>query len=942
MENFDLLKRRFDREQKARQQAERVLEEKAWELYTANQQLKFLNENLAQQVQQGIAELQEKDARFRELIDSVQDIIYRISPEGFFTFMNPMIEVKLGYTASEIIGQHFIRLIRPDFRALIIDFYQQMLSDGQDSSYVEFPVLTKTGQTVWIGQTVRRLDVETGTELVAVARDITSERDVREALRATQNRLSSLIINLQKGVLVEDGNGRITLVNQLFCDLFTIPLTPEDLIDMDSSLIISRMKHHFSDPDQFEQSTEQIQANQQTVLDETLHRTNGRVLKRDFIPIVQEGRYEGHLWKYSDVTEQFLSREATRKNEEKYRGILNNMDLGLIELNRDRTIQRAYDRFCTMVGYSEAELIGRPISELIVSTTNDESVLPSSVLHSGEQQMIRRDNNRIWVIVSEVPQLNENSEIIGTIAVHYDITQRKLLEQELGQAQEIAEEAREAEKQFLANMSHEIRTPLNAIIGMAHLLFDTRPSRQQLEYLEILKTSADFLYSLISDLLDMAKIEAGRIDVHKQPFDLVGLLRTIQRVFQIKLEQRPIELDMMIDAQIGGNYVGDELLLNQILLNLIGNAEKFTEEGHIDVRVRLRKEEEDVSWIEFSVQDTGIGIPDEKIDLIFQKFRQVNANGHKQKGTGLGLAITHQLVDLQGGTITVDSIEGQGTTFTVTLPFERSDVALIVHPRQIQPVPTNLTECRLLVAEDNIMNQKYISSLLDKWAISFVMASDGKRAVEMAQQQHFDLILMDIQMPVMDGYEATITIRNTQNVNQQTPIVALTASAMTDQKAKASRAGMNDFVTKPFSPNNLLEAIQRHTHTKAKAASADVLPPVATELDQQRLDEIYGSDRSYAADMFDVFLSEVLPEFTHIQDLILEQDWPALGKLAHKLKPTLGMVGLTTLEKKLHSIEKQANDSPDQQELQSQWSSVQAELDRSVPIVKQELVRLSV
>ncbi len=941
MENFDLLKRRFDREHKARQEAERVLEKKAWELYTTNQQLTFLNENLAQQVEQGIAELQEKDARFRELIDSVQDIIYRISPEGFFTFMNTMIEAKLGYTPSEIIGQHFIRLIRPDFRTLVIDFYQQMLADGQDSSYVEFPVLTKAGQTVWIGQTVRRLDVKTGTELVAVARDITSERDVREALRATQNRLSSLIINLQKGVLVEDGDGRITLVNQLFCDLFSIPLTPDDLLNMDSSLIISRMKCHFPNPDQFEHSTRQIQTNQQMVLDQTLYRTNGRVLTRDFIPIVQEGRYEGHLWKYSDVTEQYRSSEVTRKNEEKYRGILNNMDLGLIELNRDRTIQRAYDRFCTMLGYTEAELIGRPIGELIVSYANDESEPPTSMPHSGEQQMIRRGNDRIWVIVSEVPQLNENSEVIGTIAVHYDITQRKLLEQELGQAQEVAEEARQAEKQFLANMSHEIRTPLNAIIGMAHLLFDTRPSRQQLEYLEILKTSSDFLYSLISDLLDMAKIEAGRIDVHKQPFDLVGLLRTIQRVFQIKLEQRPVNLDMMIDAQIGGNYIGDELLLNQILLNLIGNAEKFTEEGHIDVRVRLRKEEEGVSWIEFSVQDTGIGIAAEKIDLIFQKFRQVNANGHKQKGTGLGLAITHQLVDLQGGTIAVDSTEGQGTTFTVTLPFQRSDVDPIGHSRQIQPVPTNLTDCRLLVAEDNIMNQKYISSLLDKWAISFVIASDGKRAVEMAQQQHFDLILMDIQMPVMDGYEATITIRSTQNVNQQTPIVALTASAMTDQKAKASQAGMNDFVTKPFSPNSLLEAIQRHTRTKAKAEPADVLPPVATELDQHRLDEIYGSDRSYAADMFDVFLSEVLPEFTHIQDLILEQDWPALGKLAHKLKPTLGMVGLTILEKKLHSIEKQANEAPDQQELQAQWSSVQAELDRSVPIVRQELVRLS-
>ncbi len=942
MENFDLLKRRLDREQKARQQAERVLEDKAWELYSANQQLQYLNENLAQQVEQGVMELKETDARYRELIDSVQDIIYRISPEGYFSFMNPMIEVKLGYSVSEIIGQHFIRLIRPDFRTAVIEFYQQMLDTGQDNTYIEFPVLTKTEQTVWIGQTVRRINTTAGVELVAVARDVTNDRDVRETLRATQSRLASLIINLQKGVLVEDGNRQITLANQLFCDLFSLSFAPEEMIDVDSAQLIRHMKHQFVDPDEFERNTLAILARQETVLDQTLYCANGRVLQRDFIPIVQEGRYEGHLWKYGDVTEQFLAREATRKNEEKYRRILNNMDLGLIELNRERVIQRAFDRFCAMVGYSEEELVGRPISELLApDVAVDESMQPGGQQY-GECQLIRRDGSRIWVIVSEVPQLNENSQIVGTIAVHYDITQRKVLEQELGQAQAVAEEARQAEKQFLANMSHEIRTPLNAIIGMAHLLFDTRPNRQQLEYLEILKTSADFLYSLISDLLDMAKIEAGRIDVQKQPFDLVGLLRTIQRVFQIKLEQRPIELEMMIDAQIGGSYIGDELLLNQILLNLIGNADKFTEEGCIDVRVRLQKEEVDVSWIEFSVRDTGIGIPEEKIDLIFQKFRQVNANGHKEKGTGLGLAITHQLVSLQGGTITVNSKEGSGTTFTVTLPFQRSDETLLVNPRQIQPIPADLTVCRLLVAEDNIMNQKYISSLLDKWAIPFVIASDGKRAVEMAQQQHFDLILMDIQMPVMDGYEATITIRNTQNINQQTPIVALTASAMTDQKTKASWAGMNDFVTKPFSPNSLLETIQRHTHTHAAAAPAESLSIAAPELDQHRLNEIYGSDQSYAADMFAVFLSDVLPDFAQIQNLILEQDWSALGKLAHKLKPTLGMVGLTTLEKKLHTIEKQANENPDQDELQAQWTSVQAELEQSIPIVKKELARLSV
>lgn len=948
MEEKEILRRRIEREQKARKQAEEILEAKALELYEANRQLRDLNENLEIQIKKGVAELQQTEKRYQDLIESVQDIIYKISPEGFFTFVNPVVKQRLGFSESEIVGLHFTELVLPEYRESLVMFYRGMLQQKQESTYNEFPVKAKNGTTVWIGQTVRLIEVDNQiTEMVAVARDVTDRKNAEDSLRTTQTRLSTLITNLQKGVLVEDENRRIILVNQLFCEIFGIPAEPEALVGMDCSQSAEQTKNLFSNPEQFVERIDEILKRQQIAVEENLTMADGRILQRDYIPIFLEGHYRGHLWEYADITEQHHSQELIRKSEEKYRGIMNNMELGLLEVDNDQKIIRAYDRFCKMVGYTEDELVGQNAAEFFLPKEFNKVIntqqrkRSKGYASSYELQLIKKDGSRLWAIVSGAPIIDEDGQVVGSLGIHYDITERKQLEQELELAKQIAEDARQAEKQFLANMSHEIRTPLNAIIGMTHLLFDTRPNKQQYEYLDILKTSADFLLSLISDLLDMAKIEAGRIEVQKQPFDLVGLLRTNQRVFQIKLEGRPIELNLMIDARISGNYIGDDLIMNQVLLNLIGNSEKFTEEGSIDITAKIKKQEDEITWIEFKIADTGSGIPEEKLELIFQKFKQVNAQGHKHKGTGLGLAITKQLIELQGGTISVKSEEGEGTTFTFVLPFQKSDTEIVVNTHEIQLAPNNVEGCKILVAEDNMMNQKYISSLLSKWKIDFTIASDGKKAIEQAQKQAFDIILMDIQMPNTDGYEATIAIRNTKNHNQKTPIIALTASAMLDQKSKALSVGMNDFVTKPFAPNVLLNTIQTYLKV-SKASSARPFRHIFNDLlDKKRLFELYGEDKEYAADMFQAFMNDVLPDFQQFEQLIEQQDWNGLGVHAHKLKPALGMVGLSKLEEQMNEIEKLSKTNKNTDILQSQWKEFRLNLEQILPVLKEELEALT-
>ncbi len=911
---IEILERSLNRERQARKQAEQILESKALELYEANTKLVNLNQDLAVQIRKEILKYQESEQKYQELIESVQDIIYKINIEGIFTYINPVVEVRLGYSEKEVIGKHYNEFIHPDFHEKISEFYRTMIQEKIVSTYIELPIINKFGDILWIGQTVKMIDIgESECELIAVARDIHDRKIAEDNLRATQERLSTLITNLQKGVLAEDENGQIILVNQLYCDMFYIDELPENLIGTHISNDIGATKHLFEKPDTFELNTRKILQNKKVFVKEKLKMNDGKILQRDYIPIFVEGKYRGHLWEYTDITAQFNAQELIRKSEEKYRGIMTNMALGLLEVNNDQIIIRANDRFCKMLGYDENEIKGKNAIDLFMLKEGEDTFYTHLIerqkgnASSYEIPLARKDGSIAWVIISGAPIFDDNGQLIGSMGIHYDITERKKLEEELEKAKKLAEEASQAEKQFLANMSHEIRTPLNAIIGMTHLLFDTRPNKQQYEYLDILKNSADFLLGLISDLLDMAKIDSGKIETDSKPFDLLGLLKSTQRLFQIKIGDRPIELNLMVDARIEGLYLGDPLLLNQILLNLIGNAEKFTESGSINIEVRQLSQQENNAMIEFKIQDTGCGIEEEKLDVIFQKFKQINSEGHKHKGTGLGLTITKQLVETCGGKISVSSQLGKGSIFTFTLPLGVSPESLPNPNHEIQHAPKNIEGCRILIAEDNLMNQKYIGNLLNKWNLSFTIAPDGKKAVELANSSLYDIILMDIQMPHMDGYEATINIRNTQNPNKNVPIIALTASAMLDQKSKAIQVGMNDFISKPFTPQVLLSTIQ--TFVKTKVKDATFMTANMSEINTNHLHELYGGDETYIREMIQSFMDDIVPDFIEIDQLFLNQNQDTLAKALHKVKPTLGMVGLSNLEAQLKSIEQEIQTS---------------------------------
>ncbi|WP_420146775.1 PAS domain S-box protein [Spirosoma sp.] len=945
VEERELLIQSVKQEREARLNAEKKLAEKITELNETKKQFQLLNESLTQQIQEKVRELHRSDQEYRQLIESVQDIIYKVTPlDGTFTFISPVVERILGYTEDELLGKPYLTLVLPEYQNALHEFYRSMLRERVENTYREFPVRCKDGHIKWIGQTVRMVTNEDNArELVAVARDVSDRKKTEEALVSAQIRLTTVISSSISAVMIEDENQAIVLINRGFCELFGLDTMPISQDGLTSTISFRLVAHLFEEPEKALNRIEELLQNRQVVIGEDVCMADGRRLERDFIPVFRDGNYMGHLWRYTDVTEKYLAREQLRKSEEKYRGIMNNMELGLVEVDNNQTIVRAYERFGQMVGYSPEELIGQNISDLLLTPegrkvlVTQQSIRGQGVSSSYEIPLRHKNGQIVWMLISGAPIMDENGNIVGSIGIHYNLTERKQLEMEVAEAHRLAEESRQAEKQFLANMSHEIRTPLNAIIGMTHLLYDTRPSKEQLEYMDIIRSSADFLHSLISDLLDMAKIEAGRVEVNRQPFDLTGLLRSLQKIFQMRLQKRNISMDVMLDARITGKFIGDELMLNQILLNLLGNAEKFTEEGAVVLTARIRKKEAERTWIEFQVSDTGIGIPGDKLERIFQKFRQVSAHGHKHKGTGLGLSITKELIELQEGTISVRSEEGEGTTFTFTIPYKQA-IAEENPPKNDSAKETlgKVENMKILVAEDNLMNQRYVSGLLKKWRVDFTIANDGQQAVEQCRKQKFDLVLMDIQMPVMDGYEATIAIRSIDNLNQQVPIIALTASAMLDQKEMAMKAGMNGFLAKPFSPDKLLVFLKRYaeeTQPMDTEVSAVGDAPAVQSLDYDRLAELYGDDSEYAAIIFETFLETVVPDFDTLDGLIQKQRWEEVRQLAHRLKPGLGMVGLSDLEIVMSELETTTKTEPDPAVVEKLWQTFRAEFPNRLPLL---------
>jgi PAS domain S-box-containing protein len=1017
------------------------LEKSNRELAASNADLIATEEEIKSQVEQ-ISDLQKylevKEKQYRELVENAGDMIYELSEEGKFAFINERMETQTGYDKQALLGLHYWDIVHADHRQKVMQFYKQQRHDKKEFTYLEFPIVSKDGSINWVGQNVRMFfKGEWVWKVSAVARDITQVKAAQEKL-AESERLyrvlstdTSVMICLHKidldstyqyvspsateltGFSPEELIGTspfslitpddITRIKEEFIlgtfQRNEIPDTEYRIQKKDGTIIWMQTSTHFIYDDygalvSYKTSSREISKRKKAeaalqaselrfrLLSEdapigiyqtdasglgtymnkrwceiagieesqahgdgwvkAIHPNDREKVSKAWILAIKEskefnidfrfinptlgvrwvschavqitepdGAITGYLGTIDDITDFKEVQEKIIESEKLYRLISTNSTDLITLYNTGPNPIRTYISPSSkeILGYEPEELLGRSPSDIIVPDDMrriEKDIHP--VTMSGkpiyvEYRVIKKDGTIIWLESNSNPFFDEAGNMAGFQTSARDITQRKNFEEALLKAKEKAEEATKAKSQFLSMMSHEIRTPMNAIIGVTNLLLEDNPRTDQQEGLDLLKFSGENLLTIINDILDFSKIEAGKIEFENIDFDLHLTLTNLIKIIGHRAKQKDIDLYFNYPPDAPKIVTGDQVRISQIITNLLGNAIKFTKRGSVELAVKVQKIHTDEFEFKFAIIDTGIGIETEKIHEVFESFTQARSDTtRKFGGTGLGLSITKRLLNLMNSNIEVESQPGVGSKFFFTLKLKEGKLDKLVKKIN-SDFASNFREksIHVLLVEDNRVNQIVATNFLKKWGIEVSIANTGIEAVEMAQRKTFQLILMDLQMPEMDGYEATRQIRAlSDSYFQSLPIIALTASAMTEIQGKILASGMNDFISKPFQPEALQEKIASY-----------VLQGDGLKLENEntkplsKLDLYAEGDLEFKRELADLLIKNVDTLRESVLNYLETGDTSIYLSVYHKCKTTISMLGdeeFSTVAEDIHAM----------------------------------------
>ncbi|WP_299443325.1 ATP-binding protein [uncultured Aquimarina sp.] len=631
---------------------------------------------------------------------------------------------------------------------------------------------------------------------------------------------------------------------------------------------------------------------------------------------------------------------------------------GIILVDKNGTVLDWNNQAEIILRVKKEETIGQSIYSLVPYKLREELKNSfNNYIETGEGQLINKrvetsvplkDGAIVYVELTIIAIKTKDDYLFN--AFFRDITNKKIIDNEIREAKVFAEKSAKAKSTFLSNMSHEIRTPLNVILGLTGILQKSKLSTPEVDKknLDGIQFSAENLLVLVNDILDFSKIEAGKLTWQETDFNIHELINNISSGFSIKADEKGLNYKAIIAPSLPKFIVGDQFRLNQILTNLLGNAIKFTQKGEVIISVKAEKQQSDGIIIHFSVKDTGIGIPKDKLDNIFGSFYQVHEPGkYKIEGTGLGLSISKQLIELQGGTLLAESIPGKGSTFQFSIEYKKSK--LIASEQDIDSslktkISDSISGMKVLVVEDNKMNQFFIKQLLSNWSIEATIADNGKIALEKLNSTAFDLILMDMHMPVMDGPETTMQIRSSNNQKiKNIPIVACSADVFPESKKIAIESGMDFYLTKPISEEALEELLFNLKSTVIKNTKGDQETSnikdssVSNKLPKlcnfSTLHQTFSGDNQVIQSVLQIFIEETPQDYEKLQLTVKNKNLLVAAELAHKLKSSFKTLGLSDQALILQEIEQhgKTNHNPDY------ISELMNKLDKSYPVILSEI-----
>ena len=879
---------------------------------------------LLQTVNEQQEQLKESEEKYRSIVEKATHIIYKITANGFFSYVNRVAERITGYGREELLTMHYLKLIRNDHIARTYEFYLNQVQNKIPTTYFEFPIVTKAGEQVWIGQSVQcHKNKNHEIELTALAIDITQRKKAERNLAKQEEKYRNIIANMKLGLIEKDLQHNIVYVNQSFCDL--TGYVPHEVIGKSLTDFLFDQSDAKAIRSQFEKREKGI-SDTYTARIKTKSGEPRWWMISGSPQYNDKGEMVGAVGIQLDITEQRRldeERGKAEKNlaqqEERYRNIIVNMNIGLCELDLEQRIQYVNGSLCKNTGYRPEELIGKNVVDILF-VNSDEATVSTQVnkrktglSDNYTIQITTKSGELRWWLISSGPRFNDKNEIVGSVGIQLDITEQRRLDEELKNAKEKAEASSKAKELFLATMSHEIRTPLNAIVGITDLM-NLSPDARGKDQLDILSFSAKNLLALITDILDVSKIDAGKLEIAKNALDIEQVMHGIYQMFRPAFEEKKVKLILNIDDSVPKTVLGDELRLSQILNNLIGNALKFTHKGSVMISVKGDITEGNNIKLWFEIRDTGIGIKKGHIEKIFKAFEQADERISRQfGGTGLGLNITQKLVELQGGELRVKSKPNQGSIFHFYIDYgvlsagEANNMAPVASDMKIYNGAKDKT---ILIVEDNLVNQKVAASYIHHWGLKCDVANNGAEALNMLSKTNYDIALIDLYMPVMDGFETIQRIRKNNSL-KNIPVIALTASAEPNLMKKAITLGANRCLSKPFNAQELYSSIMDLSHVSKAKISVNKKTTMNKDnaqkfkiINLKKLEEASLGSKKFMLEMLDIISGQVPELIQEADNLWKQNNYDVFWRAIHKVKNNMLQIGMDSLGKDLSFIEK--------------------------------------